>query len=133
MSDTHTSPIDSGSGQTLIIDLRELLSLELDPGNRLAIRRLLVEEMERLANQRIALADAERCVREGRARIERAKTTKRAYKNLNEHGLVNAMEVTQSLLENFHNRLLKDFPESNELHNAIVAVCVSIQKARQRA
>jgi hypothetical protein len=133
MADNEQFIAGVGSAKTLIIDFKKLLSLEADPSKQATLRTLLVDELDKLTKQRAALNDAEHRVREGRVRLERTKTIKTAPKRLDDHGLVGAMEMTQSLLENFHRRLLKDLPDSNKLQDAIVGAFMILREARRRA
>jgi hypothetical protein len=132
MSNDDKPAADPGAARTLIIDLAKLLSLETDSHRQLGIRKLLVEEIDRIARQ-VSLENSAARVREARMRLERVKTLGSAHQNPEGRGaLPDAMELSRSLFENFHRRLLKEFPHSIKLHAAVRAVCVSLRQDRRR-
>ncbi len=122
---------ETGSAKTLIIDFRKLLSLETDFETQVALRRVLVEEADKLSRKQAELNSA-LSTRQHEARFERVEITKSTHKN-DDRGLLGLMEVTQALLENCHRRLLNEYPYSVKLRETIVGVCATLVEARQRA
>jgi hypothetical protein len=131
MSNDDEFAADAGSAKTLAIDFGKLLSLEAGFDTQVTLRRLLVEEMDKLTQRAVELENPARRVRECKARLERIKMIKSVQKNVDDRGLQGVAELTQILLENFHRRLLDDFPDSVKLQDAIVAVCVSLRGVRR--
>ena len=121
------STADEGSTTTLVIDFNRLLSLEVNPQQQAKIRKALAEEADLLAKER-QLENRLPHVRQGNARSGRVKTTK--SKRSGDDRLAILMEVTIALLQNFHHRLLKEFPQSIKLQDAVVGVCISIREAK---
>jgi hypothetical protein len=114
-----------------IIDLRELITLDADPERQASLRRLLVEEENKLASNREQLENAAQRVSEGKKRLERIKRT--GAESGNPDGAAALMELTQQLFENFHRRLLTKYPYSVKLQNKTVGVCATLEEARRRA
>ena len=132
MSNDDEPAADPGAARTLIIDLARLLSLETDSHRQLGIRRLLVEEIDRIT-RKVSLENSAPRVREARARLETVKTLRSTHQNSEGRGAQpDAMRLSRRLFENFHRRLLQDFPDSIKLHDAVRAVCVSLRQDRRR-
>lgn len=121
------------NSKTRIIDLRELVALDGDPGRQASLRKLLIEEEDKLAINRERLEGSARVVADGKARIERLKGIKSSNTNLNDHGLQQVMELTQRLFENFHRRLLTEYPYQINIQDRTVGVCATLDEARRRA
>ena len=131
MPNNNKLAADTGSAKTLIIDFRKLLSLETDSDKQVMLRRLLVEEADKLSRKQAELNSALRAPQH-EARFERVEITKSPHKS-DDRGLLGVMEVVQALLENFHRRLLNEYPDSVKLQETIVGVCATLDEARQRA
>jgi hypothetical protein len=127
---------DGGSAESLIIDFRAVLNLDPDPDKQAILRRLLIEEVDRLAENREQLErqarlvrKGEELVRQGRKHLERQNGTEsRDFQRS-----VELMDTIQRLFENFHQRVLDRFPYSVKLQDRIVGVCVTLEEARSRA
>lgn len=128
------------SAKTLAIDLRKLIDLDSDPQKQAILRKLLVEEADKLASNREWLekraapaAEAGQQMHEGKASIE-------GLNGINSPGdtcdCARAMDlkgIMQQLFENFYGRLMTVFPYSVKLRDEIVGVCGTLDEARRRA
>ncbi len=99
---------DDAGGETRIIDIRELYNLDEDPEKQAELRKLLIEEEDRLAKNRERLEHSARLVCEGQERIARLKSIKSTHNCFSEQ--LRVMETIQQLYDNFHQRLLTEYP-----------------------
>jgi hypothetical protein len=123
-----------------VIDFRKLIALDTDPEKQANLRRILIEEEDKLAKNRKQLEITERLVRKGKdlvreskARSERAKGIKSANGLRDYRRSVELMETIQRLFENFHHQLRTVYPYCVKLHDEIVGVCATLDEARRRA
>jgi hypothetical protein len=130
--DRAGEPVDA-EGKTQVIDLRDLVTLDVDPERQASLRKLLVEEEDRLARDRERLEKTARLVREGKERLERLDRINATHRPPGGPGLAGVMALTQQLFENFHRRLLKEYPYAVKLQGQTVGVCVTLEEARLRA
>jgi hypothetical protein len=120
-------------GKARIIDLRELITLDADPQRQSSLRKLLVEEENKLASNREQLENAARLVRDGKDQLERVSKSGLAENNSHDRAAVEVMALIQQLYENFHRSLLTKYPYSVKLQDRTVGVCATLDEARQRA
>jgi hypothetical protein len=126
--------------EALVIDFRKLIALDRDPEKQAALRRILIEEEDKLARNRKQLENIERLARRGRellreskATRERAKETRSASELRDYRRSLELMETIQQLFENFHHHLRTIYPYSVKLHDKIVGICATLEEARRRA
>jgi hypothetical protein len=131
---------DATLAKTLIFDLRKLTSLDSDPDKQAILRKLLVEEADKLASNREQLENHTRLaakagaqIRESREHLERLDGFKSPGDTRDCQRSVDVMEIIQQLVENFRRQLLTMYPYSVTLRNEIVSVCGTLDEARRRA
>ena len=127
--------------ETRIVDLRELVTLDTDPDRQASLRRILVEEVDKLAKNRERLENCDRLAASAGTPDTRGR--RRPPTRLNGPGssrhtrkyqrTLDLMEAIQQLFENFHRRLLTKYPYSVKLRDKTVAVCATFAEARRRA
>jgi hypothetical protein len=138
------SAADVASAKILVVNFRRLLSLDTDSEKQATLRKLLVEEEDKLAKNREQLEKAARLtrkgadqVREGRERLEQLNAIKSKHDIKRDtpdyRRSVDLMETIQQLFENFHRRLLNIYPYSVQLRDEIVGVCSTRDEASRRA
>jgi hypothetical protein len=129
-----------GSARTLVIDFRQLLRLDPDPQKQACLRSILIEELDKLANNGERLETASGLTRKGkgliakgRAHLEGQNHSNAVSSNRDYHRSLELMETIQQLFENFHRRLQTIYPYSVTLRDEVVGVCATLDEARQRA
>jgi flagellar biosynthesis GTPase FlhF len=140
ISGSAENAADTTSANTLVVDFRKLLSLDADPEKQATLRKLLVEEENKLARSREQVENSERLaskcaeqIRQGKARLERLSGTRSTLDTSKFQRSVNLMETMQELFDNFQRRLLNKYPYTVELQDTTVGVCSTLEEARRRA
>jgi hypothetical protein len=140
MTQSAKIAVDIGAPKTLIIDLRELFRLDSDPEKQEVLRRLLIEELDKLARKREQQEELESLILRGREQVrnggdryEQQEQSNPASDNRDDRRTLELMETIKQLLENFQTRVLSMYPYAVKLRNTVVGVCATLDEAERLA
>ena len=136
----HFSGAEAAGDGMLVIDFGKLIRLDSDPTKQAFLRRMLIEEEDKLAANREQLekrirlaAKAREQIGDGRVRLGRLNGIKSPGNALDYRRSVELMETMQQLFENFQSRLRSIYPYSVKIQDEVVGVCTTLEEARRRA